>query len=190
MTKYWLKNGLAQKGQAVPAGGFNLNRMLLWFFDQFGITYKNPDATSATTVAPMRINTVSNTFEAYNGTAWYVPVDSQQYTASAINATATATAAQLATGLITSTSAAPTTITLPTATSFAPLVGGKVGTEYEFIVDNSAGASTVTIAVNTGITNNTGVITGANTLTIASGTVGLFRLYYTSTTTAILFRRG
>jgi hypothetical protein len=190
MTKYWLNNGLIRKGPQVPTGGYSISRLLRWFFDQFGITYKDPDAISATTVAPVRYNNVTNTIEMFNGTAWALAVDSQQYNAAAINSSATATAAQVAGGLITSTSAAPTTVTLPTATALAALVGGVRGTEFEFIVDNSAGASTVTVAVNTGITIITAVVTGTATMTVAAGAVGLFRIVYSSATTAFVMRRG
>lgn len=108
----------------------------------------------------------------------------------AINATATATAAQVAGGVITSTSAAATTITLPTATLLAAAVGGKRGVTVDFTVDNSAGANTVTVAVGTGITVATAVLTGADTLTVAAGKVGIFRIYFTSATAAQLYRIG
>jgi hypothetical protein len=189
MTKYWLNNGLIRKGPQVPTGGYSISRLLRWFFDQFGITYKDPDAISATTVAPMRYNNVTNTIEMYNGTAWALAIDSQQYTAAAINSTAIATAAQVAGGLITSTSAAPTTVTLPSATAIAALVGGVRGTEFDFVVDNSGGANIVTVAVGGGTAAITAVVTGSATLTVAAGAVGLFRLYFTSATTAVIMRR-
>ena len=114
-------------------------------------------------------------------------------TAAAINATATATAAQVAGGLITSTSAAATTITLPTATAILALVsGGGIGTTVDFIVDNSQGASTVTVALDASITAVASpVITGGGTLTlVGSGTneVGMFRLYFYSATAATIAR--
>lgn len=113
----------------------------------------------------------------------------QNHTASAINSTATATAAQVVTGWITSTSAAATVITLPIATDLVTALGAAAGSSFEFIVDNSAGASTVTVAVNTGITVGTQVITGGNTLTVSTANViGVFRLVFTSATAAILRR--
>src|ERR1035437_1694348 len=65
----------------------------------------------------------------------------------AINATATATAAQVASGYITSTSAAATTITLPTGTLLGTALGAAQGTIFELYIDNTAGANTVTMAV-------------------------------------------
>lgn len=110
-------------------------------------------------------------------------------TGAAINSTATATAAQVATGLITSTSAASTTITLPTATQLGTQVAASRGKVVDLIVDNSAGASTVTVALATGVTQpGTVVITGSNILTVASGEVGAFKFIFTSPTTAKLFR--
>lgn len=106
----------------------------------------------------------------------------------AVNATATLTAAQVSNGLITSTSAAATSITLPTATILADQLQAKRGNDFSLIIDNSAGASTVTLVVNTGITAITAVITGGATLTVASGTVAYFRIYFTSITTAKIAR--
>lgn len=108
----------------------------------------------------------------------------------AINSTATLTASQLIYGFITSTSAAATAITIPTAASIVSLIGAKRGTSFDFTIDNSAGASTVTVVVNTGITVHTPV--GANesdVLTITpSNAIGQFRVIFTSTTTAKIFR--
>src|ERR1051326_243113 len=70
-------------------------------------------------------------------------------TTAAINSTATATAAQVATGYITSTSAAATTITLPTGTLLGAALNATAGTIHELYIDNTGGANTVTIAVAT-----------------------------------------
>lgn len=110
--------------------------------------------------------------------------------ASAINATATITAAELRKGLITSTSAAGVTATLPTATLLAAALGAQRGTSMEFIVDNSVGASTVTVAVGSGITVATAVVTGADTLTVAATKVGIFKIVFISATAALLYRQG
>ena len=60
---------------------------------------------------------------------------------------------------------------------------------FDFFVDNSAGANTVTVAVNTGITVNTPAITGGATLTVSTANaVGQFRLVFTSATAAKLLR--
>jgi hypothetical protein len=73
----------------------------------------------------------------------------QVIASNAIDATATATAAQVATGYITFTSAAPTTITLPTGTLLGAALGATRGTTLDLYIDNTGGASTVTIAVAT-----------------------------------------
>lgn len=108
-------------------------------------------------------------------------------TVAAINATATATAAQVATGYITSTSAAPTTITLPTGTLLGAAIGAVQGTVLDLYVDNTAGASTVTMAVATnGIKSDAANTTAASfgQLTVAAGATGLarFTLMFSSAT--------
>jgi len=114
-------------------------------------------------------------------------------TDNAINATAVATAAQVATGYITSTSAAATSITLPTGTLLGGLIGATRGTSFDLYVDNTAGASTVTMVVNTNaILSSAAVDTAASfgDLTIAAGVTGLAR--YTimfSSPTAYVFTR-
>jgi len=104
-------------------------------------------------------------------------------TTAAINATATATAAEVATGYITSTSAAATTITLPTGT----LLGAVRGTVFDLYVDNTAGASTVTMAVATnGILSSAAADTPGSfgDLTVAAGATGIarFTLMFASAT--------
>lgn len=115
-------------------------------------------------------------------------------TPTAINSTATATAAQVATGYITSTSASGTTITLPTGTLLGAQLGAVKGTVFELYVDNTAGASTVTMAVATN-----GIISAAATagstanfglLTVPSGVTGLarFTLMFSSATAYVFSR--
>ena len=114
-------------------------------------------------------------------------------TTAAINATATATAAQVATGYITSTSAAATTITLPTGTLLGAAVGAVRGTVLELYVDNTAGASTVTMAVATNGVLSTAATDTAGSfgdLTIASGVTGIGRFTIMfSSATAYVFTR-
>ena len=108
----------------------------------------------------------------------------------AVNATATISAAELAKGYVTSTSAAATTITLPTATQLATELGATRGTVFSFYVDNTAGASTVTVAVGTGIVAGS-ALTGGTTLTVtASATVGIgsFQIVFSSATAGVLSR--
>jgi hypothetical protein len=108
-------------------------------------------------------------------------------TTSAINATATATAAQVATGYITSTSAAATAITLPTGTLLGAALGAVRGTVFDLYVDNTAGASTITmvVAVN-GILSSAAADTAGSfgDLTIAAGATGIarFTLMFASAT--------
>jgi hypothetical protein len=111
----------------------------------------------------------------------------------AINATAAATAAQVATGYITSTSAAATTITLPTGTLLGAALGATRGTVLELYIDNTAGANTVTVAVAVN-----GILSGAaadtpgsfGDLTIPSGATGLarFTIMFSSATTYVFTR--
>ena len=113
--------------------------------------------------------------------------------ANAINATATATAAQVATGYITSTSASATAITLPTGTLLGAALGATQGTALDLFIDNTAGASTVTIvvAVN-GILSSAAADTPGSfgDLTIAAGVTGLARFTIMfSSATAYVFTR-
>ena len=99
-------------------------------------------------------------------------------TASNINATATATAAQVATGYIASTSAAATSITFPTGTLLGAELGASSGTVFELVVDNTGGASVVTMVVGVNaILSDAATTTGASfgDLTIASGVTGMAR---------------
>lgn len=150
-------------------------------------------ASYTTTPAPLGV------FEVNNGTNGLFNITSTgqvvapsliiaPFTLSAINSTATATAAQLVAGVITSTSAAATSITLPTATATATaLFNAGRGAYFEFEMDNTAGANTVTIIAGTGMTADS-VVTGGTTLTVAAGKAGRFSLYFNSTTAARLAR--
>jgi hypothetical protein len=139
-------------------------------------------ATSVTTLAATTVTATNLVF-----------TDQNHPTTAAINATATATAAQVATGYITSTSAAATTITLPTGTLLGAAIGATRGTVLELYVDNTAGASTVTIAVATnGILSSAAADTPGSfgDLTVASGVTGLARFTIMfSSATAYVFTR-
>lgn len=106
----------------------------------------------------------------------------------AINSSGTATAAQVATGYITSTSGAATTITLPTGTLLGAALGATQGSVFRLYVDNTAGANTVTIAVAVnGILSAAaaaGSAAGFGLLTVPSGVTGLaeFTLIFSSAT--------
>lgn len=111
----------------------------------------------------------------------------------AINSTGTATAAQVATGYITSTSASATTITLPTGTLLGTQLNATQGTIFELFVDNTGGANTVTMAVATnGIKSDAAATTAASfgQLTVASGVTGIGRFTIMfSSATAYVFTR-
>lgn len=114
-------------------------------------------------------------------------------TTSAINATATATAAQIITGYITSTSAAATTITLPTGTLLGAAVNAVQGSSFDFYIDNTAGASTVTVAVAVnGILSSAAVssATSFGLLTVTAGVTGLakFTIMFSSPTAYVFSR--
>lgn len=111
----------------------------------------------------------------------------------AVNATATLTAAQVASGYITSTSAAAVTMTLPTGTLLGTQLGAAQGSTFELYVDNTAGANTVTLAVATnGIKSDAANTTAASfgQLTVASGVtgVGRFTLMFSSATAYVFTR--
>lgn len=119
----------------------------------------------------------------------------------AVPVTATLTAAQVATGYVSTTSAAAVTMTLPTGTALGTQLGATQGLCFDLYIDNTAGSNTVTVAVNTNavqsdwdvqLTNATASVTPATVtpLTIASGTSGMAR--YTlmfSSATAYTFSR-
>ena len=139
------------------------------------------DATFGATTSVTNLTTTNLT------TTNLVFTDQNHPTTAAINATATATAAQVATGYITSTSAAATTITLPTGTLLGAALGAVQGTVFDLYVDNTAGASTVTMAVATnGVLSSAAVDTAASfgDLTVASGATGIarFTLMFASAT--------
>ena len=145
------------------------------------------DATFGATTSVTNLTTTNLT------TTNLVFTDQNHPTTAAINATGTATAAQVATGYITSTSAAATTITLPTGTDLGAALGASRGTVLELYVDNTAGASTVTIAVATnGILSTAATDTAGSfgDLTIAHGATGIGRFTIMfSSATAYVFTR-
>lgn len=130
-----------------------------------------------------------------NGNGNYIDSQIETHnTVAAINATGTATATQVATGYITSTSASATTITLPTGTLLGAALSAVQGTVFDLYVDNTAGANTVTIAVAVnGILSAAAVAgsaAGAGLLTVPSGVTGLacFRLTFSSATAYVFSR--
>jgi hypothetical protein len=112
----------------------------------------------------------------------------QPTSVNAINTTGTATAAQVADGYITSTSVGTVTITLPTGTDLGTAIGASRGTVLDLFVDNTAGASVVTVAANTDAVLSSAGVDGSTAnfgdLTIAAGGTGLarFTLMFSSAT--------
>ena len=118
---------------------------------------------------------------------------SDHTTSAAINATAVATAAEVATGYITSTSAAATSITFPTGTLLGAELQATAGTVLDVVVDNTGGASTVTMVVGVNaIVSDAGTTTAASfgDLTIAAGVTGMARytLLFSSATAYTITR--
>ena len=117
----------------------------------------------------------------------------QVVAANAINTTATATAAQVVAGYITSTSVGTVSITLPTGTLLGAALGATQGTTLDLFIDNTAGASVVTVvvAVN-GILSTAAADTPGSfgDLTIAAGVTGLarFTLMFSSATAYVFTR--
>ena len=109
------------------------------------------------------------------------------------------TAAQLATGKITSTSAAAVAITLPAAATvgtvqgLVPAVNAVAGQTLDFQIDTqAAGAGTVTVALGAGGALSalaTAVGASAGLLVVAAGNTGTatFRLTFTGGNTAATF---
>jgi hypothetical protein len=151
-------------------------------------------STNATTGAVTVTSTLGVTTSVTDLTTTNLVFTDQNHpTTAAINATATATAAEVATGYITSTSAAATTITLPTGTLLGAALGASRGTVMDLYIDNTAGANTVTIAVAAnGILSSAAADTAGSfgDLTIASGATGLARFTIMfSSATAYVFTR-
>ena len=155
----------------------------------------NPNTGAVTVDATFGTATSVTSLTATDVTATNLVFTDQNHpTTAAINATATATAAEVATGYITSTSAAATTITLPTGTLLGTALGATRGTTLDLYVDNTLGASTVTIAVATnGILSAAaaaGSGAGAGLLTVPSGVTGIgcFRIMFASATAYVFTR--
>ena len=131
------------------------------------------------------------------GKASYNPPTADQK--QAINATGNWTAAQMAaSNYITSTSAAATNITIDTVANLVAALaaanagGGTApgaGSEYEFTVNNLAGASTVTIVLTgSGIAAGTPALTGGASLAVPAGQIGKFKIVLTSGTAGLIYR--
>lgn len=150
----------------------------------------NDDTTKGYTPGSQWINSadgkaflmISN---AKGAAVWQVDTQSsgelQQGAPAAVNATATMTAANLQTGIITSTTAAAVAGTLPLATAMdtaLPLLGANDAFDFSVI---ATGANAFTVTTNTGWT-----LVGA--MIVANGTSGRFRARKTAAGAWTLYR--
>lgn len=79
-----------------------------------------------------------------------------------LNATGTLTAAQILAGIITSTTAAAVTATMPLGTALEAALDLQVDEAVEFAVINTGGVNAFTLAANTGVTIIGNAVTSAN----------------------------
>ena len=115
---------------------------------------------------------------------------------SAVNTTATLTAAQVDGGYITCTSTTAVTMTLPTGTLLGAALGAKQGDIFDLYIDNTASSSsgTVTLAVSTNAILSAAAVAGstggAGLLTVSVGATGIacFRLMFASATAYVFSR--
>lgn len=111
--------------------------------------------------------------------------------ANAVNATATLTVAQLQGGIITSTTAAAVTMTLPTGTVLDTAGTGLAATTLatnetiQFTIKNTGATNAITVAVASGVTNG-GV---AGDLTIAASGTATYLLTKTGAATFVLYKQ-
>ena len=122
-----------------------------------------------------------------NGFQTALPIVAGHRLPASAPATTTLTAAQAATGYVICTSAAATTLTLPTGTLLGAALGAGQGTTFDLYIDNTAGANTVTVAVATNGVKSDAANTTAGSfgqLTVATGATGLgrFTLMFSSAT--------
>jgi hypothetical protein len=101
----------------------------------------------------------------------------------AVNATATLTITDLLAGIITSTTAAAVTGTLPTGTLTDGGSEFAIGDSFDWSVINTGGANAFTVAAGTGHT-----IVGA--AAVAASTSGRFRTRKTAANTFVTYRIG
>lgn len=114
-------------------------------------------------------------------------------TVTAINSSATATAASIVGGYITSSTSSNVNITLPSATAIATELGGTVkrGTYFEFTVQNTGtGTNSVILNDGTGITvlGTTPLLGAAAAIVRTDQEIGVFRVIFTSATAAYCVR--
>lgn len=112
----------------------------------------------------------------------------EKHSVTAKNTTATLTAAECLAGVITSTSVAAVSLTLPSGADLSAQVSG-IGTTFELIIDNSAGANSVTIVPSATVAAIASPFTITNPMIVTTAQkVGCFKFYFTSATSAIVSR--
>lgn len=116
-------------------------------------------------------------------------------TLAALNSTGTITAAMINNGGISSTSVAGVTATIDSIANLVTQLGAVAGTFVDFVVDNTPGASTVTVALPSGMVvakqTSSGDTAVDQLLTVAASSTigaGMFRIYFQSTSAAIIYR--
>jgi hypothetical protein len=138
--------------------------------DAFVYNYENANIIFGTNnTERMRIDSAGSTLQTQPAPA-------------AVNATATLTVANLRTRLITSTTAAAVTGTLPTGTLMDGLYSAQADMGYDWSVINT-GPNTFTVAAGTGHT-----VVG--NMAVATNTSGSFRSRRTGTNTWVSYRIG
>ena len=140
---------------------------------------------------------------AYNGLNTKNALSEGHNSKTAVNATATLTAAQIDNGYITCKSTSAVTMTMPTGTLLGAYVGATQGTTFDFYIDNTASSSSgaVTVAVSTNavqsdwdvqLTNATASVTPATVtpLTLVVGTSGIacYKVMFSSATAYVFSR--
>ena len=156
----------------------------------------DPNTGAVTVTSTLGVTTSVTNLTATNLTATNLVFTDQNHpTTAAINATATATAAEVATGYITVTSATAVTLTLPTGTDLGTALAATKGTVLDLYIDNTASTSSgvVTVAVNTNAVLSSAAADTPGSfgdLTIAVGATGLARFTIMfSSATAYAFTR-
>lgn len=99
----------------------------------------------------------------------------------AVNATATLTSLEILSGIITSTTGAAVSATLPTGTLLDAVGETNVNEGFDWVVINTGGANAFTIVASTGHT-----IVGS--AAVASSTSGRFRTRKTAANTFVTYR--
>lgn len=148
------------------------------------VPYVSSTFTNATTVRVQAIGNVECFYEV--GTAPVVKRfkgELKQSTPVAVNATATLTVAQLLAGIITSTTAAAVSGTLPTAAIFDAGTSFAVGDAYDIDVINTGGTNAFTVVTATGWTL-------VGNMVVALSSSGKFRIHKTAAGAFSLYRLG